>query len=94
MIDVVKLLDFCEKHIQFYVHVLSEYLYDYIIYKSQLHKLDLIACSFFFKIIFFQWKEGGSEQNDPSPIFQGRLYLITENPDTSLNTKHILKKYI
>lgn len=92
MIDVVKLLDFCEKHIQFYVHVLSEYLYDYIIYKTQLHKLDLIACSFFLNYIFSM--EGGRFRTDPSPIFQVRLYLITENPDTSLNTKHILKKYI
>lgn len=52
MIDVKKLLDFCNKHIQFYI--LSKYLYDMMfffqIYNTWEQKLDLIAYSSFKKL--------------------------------------------
>lgn len=52
MIDVEKLLDFCNKHIQFYI--LSKYLYDMMvffqIYNTWEQKLDLIAYSSFKKL--------------------------------------------
>lgn len=52
MTDVKKLLDFCNKHIQFYI--LSKYLYDMMfffqIYNTWEQKLDLIAYSSFKKL--------------------------------------------
>lgn len=52
MIDVKKLLDFCNTHIQFYI--LSKYLYDMMfffqIYNTWEQKLDLIAYSSFKKL--------------------------------------------